>query len=219
MTCRAFMDYSRPSHSQLVPELLRPQATVPEPQTPLHNAHALGVSRYGHLFALEVQHYLEERSLIEWGCHNVSQALTRPPAPGVQRVWLFADGSSGESGHAAAITAFLPDDTTRVLCLSSPHPSSLGSEFWGAIAAIRWIHREFSQYDVCVLINNDQGCPPSRNARPLSPAPFRDDTRTIAVHSALRLIINALRVPWIKGHAKFVGNKPATIFPKGHLTA
>ena len=127
--CQAFMDYSHPSHFQLVPEFLRPQATIPEPPTPPHNAHALGVSKHGHLFALQVQHYLEEKSLIEWGCHDASQALTRPPAPGLQRVWLYADGSSGESGHAAAITAFLPDGTTRVLCLSSPHPSSLRSEF------------------------------------------------------------------------------------------
>ena len=156
MPCHAFMDYSRPSHSQLVPELLRPQATIPEPPTPPHNARALGVSRHGHLFALQLQHYLEEKSLIRWGCHDASQALTRPPAPRSRRQWLYADGSSSESGHAAAITALLLDHTTRVLPLSSPHPPSLGSEFWGARAAIRWIHREFSQYEVCLLIDNDQ---------------------------------------------------------------
>ena len=121
MPCQAFMDYSRPSHFQLVPEFLRPQATIPEPPAPPHNARALEVSRHGDLFALQVQHYLEEKSLIEWGCHDASQELTRPPAPVLQRVWLYAYEISGESGHAAAITA---DDTTRVLCLSSPHPSS-----------------------------------------------------------------------------------------------
>ena len=44
MPCQAFMDYSCPSHFQLVPELLRPQATIPEPPTPPHNARALGAS-------------------------------------------------------------------------------------------------------------------------------------------------------------------------------
>ena len=76
MPCHAFMDYSRPSHSKLVPERLRPQATIPEPPTPPHNARALGVSRHRHPFALQLQHYLEEKSLIKWGCHDASQALT-----------------------------------------------------------------------------------------------------------------------------------------------
>ena len=118
LPCQAFMDYSQPSHFQLVPEFLLSQATIPEPPTPPHSAHVLGVSKHGHPPALQVQHYLEERSLIKWGCHDASQALTRPPAPGLQRVWLYAYRSSVESGHAAAITALLPDSTTRVLCLS-----------------------------------------------------------------------------------------------------
>ena len=145
MPCDAVTDYSRPSHFQLVPQFLRPQETISEPQAPPHNAHALGISQHGHLFALQAQHYLEKKSLDEWGCHDAAEALTRPPAPGLQRVWLFSDGSSSESGHAAAVTAFQPDGTTTVLCLSSPHPSSLGLEFWGAVAAIRWIHRELSR--------------------------------------------------------------------------
>ena len=120
-------------------------------------------------------------------------------------MWLYADGSSGEPGHVAAIQAFLPDDTTRVLCLSSPHPSSLGSEFWGAIAAIRLIHREFSQYEVCLLIDNDQVVSTLQKCQASEPNPFRDDTWTIAVHSALHLIINPLHVLLIKGHANFVG--------------
>ena len=59
MPCHAVMDYSHPSHFQLVPEFLRPQETIPEPPAPPHNAHALGISRHGHLFALQAQHYLE----------------------------------------------------------------------------------------------------------------------------------------------------------------
>ena len=166
------MDYSRSSHFQLVPEFLRPQATIPKPPTPAHNARALRVSRHGHLFALQVQHYLEEKSVLEWGCNDASQALTRPLAPGLQRVWLYADESSGESGHAPPITAFLPDDTTRVLCLCSPHPSSLGSEFCGAIAAIRWIHREFSQYEVCPLIDINQVVSSLQKCQASEPSPF-----------------------------------------------
>ena len=170
MPYHAVMNYSRPSHFQLVPEFLRPKENIPEPPAPPHKAHALGISQHGHLFALQAQHYLEKKSLDEWGCHDAAEALTRPPTPGLQRVWLYSDGSSGESGHAAAVAAFLPDRTTRVLCLSSPHPSSLGSEFWGAVAAIRWIHRELSQYEVCLLIDKNRWCPPSENAKPISPA-------------------------------------------------
>ena len=129
MPCHAVMDYSRPSHFQLVPEFLRPQETIPEPPAPPYNAHARGMSQHGHLFALQAQHYLEKKSLHEWGCHDAAKALTRPPAPGLQRMWLYSHDSSGESGHAAAVTAFLPDGTASVLCLSSSHPSSLGSEF------------------------------------------------------------------------------------------
>ena len=219
MPCHSFMDYSHPSHFQLVHEFLRPQATIPEHPTPPHNAHTLGVSKHGRLLLLQVQHYLEEKSLIEWGCHDASQALGRPRAPGLQRVWLFADESSGESGYAAAITSLLPDGTTRVLCSSSPHPSTLGSEFWGAIAAIRWIHREFSQHEVCLSIDNDQVVSTLQKYQASEPVPFKDDTWTIAVHSALRLITNPLQVLWIKGHANFLGNEISDHFSKWRLTA
>ena len=117
------------------------------------------------------------------------------------------------------MTAFVPDDTTRVLCVSSPHPSSLGSGFWGAIAAIRWIHREFPQYEVCLSIDNNQVVPILQKCQASEPGPFRDDTWTIAVHSALRLIVNPLHVLWIKGHANFVGNKISDHFSNGQLTA
>ena len=129
MPCQGVMDYSRPSHFQLVPEFLRPHKTIPELPARPHNAHALGISQHDHLLALQAQHYLEKKSLDEWGCPAAAEARTRPPASGLQPVWLYSDGSSGESGHAAAVTAFLPGGTTRVLCLSSPHPSSLDSEF------------------------------------------------------------------------------------------
>ena len=214
MPCHAVMDYSRPSHFQLVPEFLRPQETIPEPPAPPHNTHALGISQHGHLFALQAQHYLEKKSLDEWGCHDAAEALTRPPTPGLQRVWLYSDGSSGESGHAAAVTALLPDGTTRVLCLSSPHPSSLGSEFWGAVAAIRWIHRELSQYEVCLLIDNEQVVSTLQKCQVYRPSPFQDDTWTVAVHSALLLITNPLHIMWIKGHANFIGNEICDHFSK-----
>ena len=127
---------------------------------------------------------------------------------------LYADGSSGESGHAAAITAFLPDGTTRVLCLSTPHPPSLGSEFTGAIAAIRWIHREFSQYEVCLLTDNDQVVSTLHKCQASEPSPFKDDTLTVAVHSDLRLIVNPLQVLWIEGHANLIGNEISDHFSK-----
>ena len=214
MPCHAVMDYSRPSPFQLVPEFLRPQETIPEPPAPPDNAHALGISQHGHLFALQGQHYLEKKSLDEWGCHDAAEALTRPPTPGIQRMWLYSDGSSGESGHAAAVTAFLPDGTTRVLCLSAPHPSSLGSDFWGAVAAIRWIHRELSQYEVCLLIDNEQVVSTLKQCQVYKPSPFEDDTWTVAVHSALLLITNPLHIMWIKGHANFIGNEICDHFSK-----
>ena len=78
--------------------------------------------------------------------------------------------------------------------MSSPHPSSLGSEFWKVIAAIRWIHREFSQHEVSLLIDNDQVVSTLQKCQDSEPNPFKDDTWTVAVHSALRLIINPLQV-------------------------
>ena len=176
MPCHAVINYSRPSHLQLVPDLLRPQETILEPRAPPHNAHALGISQHGHPYALQAQHYLEKNSLDEWGCHDAAEALSRPPTPGLQRVWLYFDASSGESGHAAAVTAFLPDCTTRVLCLSSPHTSSLGSEFLGAVAAIRWIHKELSQYEVCLLIDNEQVVSTLQKCQVSRPSPFQYDT-------------------------------------------
>ena len=174
MPCHAVMDYSRPSHLQLVPEFLRPQETIPEPPAPPHNAHALGISQHGHLFALQAQHYLEKKSLEQCGCHDAAEALTRPLAPGLQRPLLYSDGSSGESGHAAAVTAFLPNGTTRVLCLSPPHLFSLGSEFWGAVAAIRSSHRELSQYEVCLLIDNKEVVSTLQKCQVYRPSPFQD---------------------------------------------
>ena len=129
-------------------------------------------------------------------------------------MWIYADGSSVESGHATAITALLPDGTTRVLCLSSAHPSSLGSQFFEAIAAVRWIHREFSQHEVCLLIDNGQVVSTLQKCQTSEPSPFKDDTWTVAVHGALRLIINPLQVMWIKGHAIFFGNKISDHFSK-----
>ena len=65
MPCKAFMDYFHRPHFQFVLEFLCPGATIPEPPTPTHNAHTLGVSKHGHLSALQVQHYPEEKSLME----------------------------------------------------------------------------------------------------------------------------------------------------------
>ena len=129
-------------------------------------------------------------------------------------MWLYSDGSPGGSSHATAVTAFLPDSTTRVLCLSSPHPFSLGSEFWGAVAAIHWIHRELSQYEVCLLIDNEQVVSTLQKCQVYRPNPFQDDTWTVAVHSASLLITNPLNIMWIKGHAIFIGNKICDHFSK-----
>ena len=89
-----------------------------------------------------------------------------------------------------------------------------GSEFWGAIAAISWIHREFPRYEVCLLIDNDQVVSTDLKRKAFEPSPFREDTWTIAVHSALRLIVSPLNVLWIKGHANFFGNEISDSFSK-----
>ena len=46
------------------------------------------------------------------------------------------------------------------------------------------------------------------------PSLFQDDTRTVAVHSALLLITNSLHIMCIKGHANFIGNEICDHFPK-----
>ena len=129
-------------------------------------------------------------------------------------MWLYSDVSSGESGHAAAVTAFPPDGTTRVLRLSSLPPSSLGSEFWGAETAIRWINREAPQDEVCLLIDNEQVVSTLQKCQVYRPSPFQHDTWTVAVHSALLLVTNPLHIMWIKGHANFIGNETCDHFSK-----
>ena len=72
---------------------------------------------------------------------------------------------------------------------------------------------------MCLLIDNDQVVSTLQKCQASEPSPFRDNTWTIAVHSALRLIVNPLHVLWIKGHADFVGNKISDHFGNGQLTA
>ena len=79
---------------------------------------------------------------------------------------------------------------------------------------IRWIHRDFSQHEVCLLIGNDQVVSTLQKCQASEPSPFKDDTWTVAVHSALRLISNPLQVLWIKGHANFIGEKNQRQFLK-----
>ena len=67
---------------------------------------------------------------------------------------------------------------------------------------------------MCLLIHNNQLVSILLKCQDSEPSPFPDDTQTIAVHSALRLIVNPLHVRWIKGHANLVGNGISAQFSK-----
>ena len=67
---------------------------------------------------------------------------------------------------------------------------------------------------MCLLIDNDQVVSTFQKCQASEPSPFKDNTWTVAVHSALRLIIHPLEVLWNKGHANFVGNETSYHFSK-----
>ena len=67
---------------------------------------------------------------------------------------------------------------------------------------------------MCLLIDNDQVVSTLQKCQASKPIPFKDDTWTVAVHSAIRLIVNPLQVLWIKGHANFIGNEISDHFSK-----
>ena len=62
------------------------------------------------------------------------------------------------------------------------------------VAAIRWIHRELSRHEVCLLIDNEQVVSTLQKCQVYRPSLFQDDTWTVAVHSALLLITNPLHI-------------------------
>ena len=67
---------------------------------------------------------------------------------------------------------------------------------------------------MCLLIDNDQVVSGLQKCQASEPSPFRDDTWTIVVHGALRLIVKPLHVLWIKGHANIVCNEISNHFSK-----
>ena len=67
---------------------------------------------------------------------------------------------------------------------------------------------------MCLLIDNDQVVSTLQKCQASKPIPFKDDTWTVAVHSAIRLIVNPLQVLWIKGHANFIGKEISDHFSK-----
>ena len=67
---------------------------------------------------------------------------------------------------------------------------------------------------MCLLIDNNQVVSTLQKCQASEPSPFKDDTWTVAVHGALRLIINPSHVMWIKEHANFIGNEISDHFSK-----
>ena len=67
---------------------------------------------------------------------------------------------------------------------------------------------------MCLLIYNDQVVSTLQKCQASEPSPFKDDTLTVAVYSALPLIVNPLQVLWIEGHANFIGNEISDHFSK-----
>ena len=141
--CHHFICYSRLPTQLLIPTFLRPLETIPGCPDPSHGATICSVTVHGHLFDLPgVCHRLYEENLKICGCPRALSCLLSPPLVGKKRFWAYSDLSSGADRHGSAILLFHPDGWTKVLCLSYPHPSSLGAEDCGAAAAFRWLGRE-----------------------------------------------------------------------------
>ena len=82
---------------------------------------------------------LYEEDLKSWGCRGALSCLLSPPIQGKKCLWAYSESSLGADEHGSAIVLFHTDGWTTVLCLSSPHPSSLGAEKLGAAVAYRWL--------------------------------------------------------------------------------
>ena len=216
--CHSFLNYSRPPHQLLIPTFLRPQETIPRCPDPPHGATICSVTVHGHLLDLPgVCHRLYEEDSRIWGCWGALSGLLSPPIEGEKRIWAYSNICSGAGGHGSAIFLFHPDGWTKVLCLSSPHPSSLGAEHWVAAAAYRWLSRELPDCDVILLMDNEQVVTTyqSIQASTRSPNPFcPGGTWTAAVHELVHRNPLSLRAEWIKGHAGFLGNEIADHFSR-----
>ena len=113
----------------LSPTFLRPQQLIPDAPLPPHDGALLHTPIHGPLFLVRVAHSLSEVDLTHWNC---TAAATLTHASDADTVSVYSDGSSGNVGHAAAVTIFLLGDHTYVLVQTSPLPTSAGAEFWGA---------------------------------------------------------------------------------------
>ena len=140
-------------HKILSPTFLRPQQLIPDALLPPHDGVLLDTTIHGSLFLLPVAHSLSKVDLANWNC-TAAAALTH--ASDADIVWVYSDGSSGNVGHAAAATIFLPGGHTCVLVQTSPLPTSASAEFWGACIALKLIRRLCPHHHIHLLIDNFQ---------------------------------------------------------------
>ena len=140
-------------HQILSLTFLRPQQLIPDAPLPPHDGVLLDTSIHGSLFLLPVAHSLSEVDLANWNC-TAAAALTH--ASDADTVWVYSDGSSGNVGHAAAATIFLPGGHTCVLVQTSPLPTSASAEFWAACIALKLIRRLCPHHRIHPLIDNFQ---------------------------------------------------------------
>ena len=123
-------------HQTLSPTFLRPQRLIPDAPLPPHDGVLLDTTIQGSLLLLSRGHSLSEVDLAKWDC-TAAAALTH--ASDANTVWVYSDGSSGNVGHAAAATIFLPGGHTYVVVQTSPLPTSAGAELLGACMALKLI--------------------------------------------------------------------------------
>ena len=216
--CHSFLNYSRPTHLLLIPTFLCPQKVIPGCLDPPHGATICSVTAHGHLFDLPgVCHHVYEEELKAWGCRGALSCLLSPPIEGRKRLWAYSDESRGADGHGSAIVLFHPDGWAKVLCLSPPHASSLGTEHWGAAAAYCWLSSEWPDCDVILPIDNEQVVTTYQsiqaltgNSNPFCPG----GTWAAAVHDLVHVNRPSLAAEWIRGHAGFLRNERANHFSR-----
>ena len=113
---------------------LRRQHIIPDTRPPPHDGLPIDTTIHGPLLLVPVAHPLSEVDLTNCNC-TAAAAVTHDSDD--DTMWVSSDGSSGNIGHAAAVTIFLPGVHTYVLVQTLPLPTSAGAEVRGACMALK----------------------------------------------------------------------------------
>ena len=204
------------THYHLFPPFSSPQTRNPDIPVPLQ-ADLMDSTCEGHWFHLpNLRHVLNHEDLMGWGCIQAANLVAELPFD--DTAWIYTDGSSGDGGHGSAFAIFWQQQC-YILCRSSPSPTSGGSEQWAMAMALAHLPNILPNTPVPILgdnldtveaVNRALSSPPP----PARPSTYTQGTRDAAYTSLLAPLPHLIHVPWIKGHAHFMGNELADYFSK-----